>query len=114
MTGGRGAEAGGRVKEGAAFARHRIFVAAAEIEGGLRGRRAERLVERHEGVIAVDHHPRPVGPAERRKLVDPVEQAAAAEQHLADQDQVVLAASRRGEEALGEAVERLGRDLVER
>ena len=44
---------------------------------------------RHEGVVAVDHDPRPFGPAERSKLIDAVEDAPAAEQHLADEDQVV-------------------------
>ena len=107
------AEAGRRVEERAAFPRHRIFVAAAEVEGSCRRRPAERPLERHEGVIAVDHDPRSVGPAERGELLDPVNQAAAAEQHLADQDQVMLAALRGAEEALGEAVERLGGNALD-
>ena len=81
-----------------------------------RGRRRVRAaaspngpVERHEGVIAVDHDPRPVRPAEGGQLLDRLENPPAAEQHLADEDEVVPAASRSGEEAVGEAVERLGR-----
>ena len=92
-------EARRRVEEGAAFARHRIFVAAAEVEGGSRGGLAERPLERHEGVIAVDHDPRPVGPAERGQLLDPVEDAPASEQHLADEDEIVIAARAAAQEA---------------
>ena len=56
---------------------------------------AERPLERHERVVAVDHHPRALRPGERGKLVDRFEQAAAAEQDLADEDQVMLAATAR-------------------
>ena len=73
-------ESRGRVEKGAAFARHRIFVPAAEIEGACRSARAERPIERHECVVAVDDHPRAAGPAERREFVDPVHPAAASEQ----------------------------------
>jgi len=42
-------------------------------------------------VIAVDDDPRTVGPAERCNLVDAIEDASAAEQDLADEDEVVPA-----------------------
>ena len=58
-------------------------------------------------MIAVDHHPRTAGSAEGRQLLDPIEDAPAAEQHLADEDEVVRAGLRRVEETLGKTVERL-------
>ena len=58
-------EAGRRVHERATLAGHRIFVSAAEIERRLCRRGPERLLDRHERVIAVDHDPRSLGLAER-------------------------------------------------
>ena len=63
-------------------------------------------------MIAIDHHPRPVGASERRKLVDAVEHAPTAEHHLADEDEVVLAGWRPRETAR-ESVERLDRDALD-
>ena len=52
-------EAIGRMKEGATFARHRIFVAAADIECAASSIRSKRLRKSHESVIAIDNDPRP-------------------------------------------------------
>jgi hypothetical protein len=64
-------------------------------------------------VVAVDHHPRTLRSAERGQLVDAIEPPPASEQHLADHDEVVLAAARRLEEAIRQGVEGLGRDRLE-
>src|SRR5690348_9387203 len=65
-------------------------------------------------MIAVDDHPRPLGSGETRELLDAFENAPAPEQQLADKDEVVLAASRAIEEAVGETVERLRRNRFDR
>ena len=93
-----------------ALARHGIFIPARQEEGARCGGGREGRLDRHEAVIAVDHHPRPLGARQRGKLLDPVELATAPEQRLADQHHVMPAASRRGEEALGKILERLGGD----
>ena len=56
-------------------------------------------------MIAVDDDPRPTGLAERRKLFDAIEQAPAAEQHLADEDEVVRTGLCGFEEAFGKTIE---------
>src|SRR5205085_8017227 len=89
-------------------------VAAADIEGRLRGGRAEGLLDRHAGMVAVDDDPRAIRTAERRKLLCQVEAAAAVEQHLADEHEIVATAARRSEKAIGESVERLDGDTLER
>jgi hypothetical protein len=75
---------------------------------------AKRPVQRHERMIAVDHHPWPVGPAKPGERVDLVKHSSATEQQLANENQVVPALGRRVEESFGQAVERLGGDPVER
>src|SRR5205823_3876549 len=84
-------EAGWRVEEGAALARHRIFVAAAEVESGARRLFPERPFDGHEGMIAVDDDPRAVRATQPGQLLHQLEDPAAAEQHMADEDQVVPA-----------------------
>src|SRR3954452_16710931 len=99
--------------ESAAFARHRIFVPAAEIEGAPSRFGTERPVDCHEGVIAIDDNPGPVGPTERRQVVDAAANPAAPEHHVADKDQIVVAASRSFEEAIRESIEGLDRDAFD-
>ena len=82
------------MQERAAFARHCVFISSAEVESGARGIRSKRPLECHERVISVDDHPGSFWAAERSKFVDGVENASASEQHLADEDEVVVAASR--------------------
>ncbi len=65
-------------------------------------------------MIAVEDDPRPVRAPNRGERVDRCEHPAASEQHLADQDEIVIAARRGLEEPVGQALERFGRDLVER
>src|SRR5207248_4289326 len=106
-------KAGRSVEEGAAFAGHRIFVPAAEVEDRARRRFAEQLLQRHEGVIAVDYDPWTLRAAERRELVDTVESPPTAEQHLAHEDEVVTTRSRGTNEAFGEGVEGLRRNALD-
>ena len=100
------------MEEGAAFTRHRIFIAAAEIEGACGRAPGQRPIDRHERVIAVDHDPRPFRPGERRELLDAVEQAPASEQHVTDEDEVVVARAGSLEQPIPKILERLRRDLV--
>src|SRR3954468_4555662 len=65
-------------------------------------------------MVAVDHVQRPTGGAKRRKLLHCREDAATVEQHLADQDEVMLARAGRGQEALRKTVEGLGREMLDR
>src|SRR5215213_1686423 len=64
-------------------------------------------------MVAVDDDPRAAGPGQLGKLINAVEAPATAEQDLADEDEVMAAAPRRGEEAVGEIVERFGGDGLE-
>ena len=63
------AEARRAMHEAHAFAGHRIFIAAAEVEGRCGDRRIDRRLDRHEGVIAVDRRPtgRPAGRARQAR-----------------------------------------------
>ncbi len=75
------------VEEAHPFAGHRILVPAGEVEGPVRHRR--KVGRRgHEAVIAVDHHPRALGPGQRGQPVDPFEHPARIELYLAGEDQV--------------------------
>ena len=65
------AEARRAMHEPHALAGHRIFIAAAEVEGRCGDRRIDRRLDRHEGMIAVDHDPRAVGPGKRGELAQP-------------------------------------------
>src|SRR3982750_2527609 len=64
-------------------------------------------------MVTVDHHPRPFGPPERSETGNTTEDAPAAEQQLTYENQVMVAGAGCGEEAIGEAVERLGRDPLD-
>ena len=75
--------------EGTALSRHDIFIPATQEEGGLAKRPAERLLDPHEAVIAVDHHPRPVGPPDRGDARD-VDQRPRSEHQLRHEQQVVI------------------------
>ncbi|MNI50190.1 hypothetical protein D3C73_1048360 [compost metagenome] len=57
-------------------------------------------------MVAVDDHPGPGRVGQGRQIGDAVEQAAGAEEDLADEDQVVPARPRRCDEPLGEGLER--------
>src|SRR5436190_16875273 len=61
-------------------------------------------------MITIDHHPRAVGAGQCCKLLDAVENPAAAEHHLADEDEVVGARLRFSEKTVGKVIERLSRD----
>ena len=61
-------------------------------------------------MIAVDHHPRALRPGKRGQIVDAIEYPPAGEQCLADKDQVGVAATGGGKEALGKIAKRLGVD----
>ena len=93
--------------------RHGIFVAATEIEGlgGERGR--EGRLDRHESMIAVDHHPRSLGARKAGQRRQVGGHPPASEQDLADENQVVIAACRSREEARAEIVERLGGNALD-
>ena len=98
--------------EAGALARHRIFVAAGQIEGAI-GNGCDIGRQRHEAVIAVDHDQR----LRVRDRADDIAERSAGrrriEEHLADEDEIVAAAARRGREALGKARERLGGDPLD-
>jgi len=83
------------------LAGHGIFIAAAEDERRCGDLRGDRRLDGHETVIAVDDHPRPLGPGESGQLGNPVKHAAAVEQQLADEDQVELSRSGNVHEAGG-------------
>ena len=98
--------------EADAFARHRIFVAAGEIERAV-GIPRQSGRQRHEAVITVEHDQR-LRIAHRAG--DGVERSARTgriEKDLADEDEIVAAATRGGGEALGKACERLGGDALD-
>ena len=106
-------EAGRAMHEAHAFAGHRIFVAAAEVEGGLSGGFRERGRDGHERMIAVENDPRLFLPGERAEIFDPAENASASEQDMADEDEVVLTASGSLEKAVAERLERFGGDRID-
>ncbi len=85
----------------AAFACHRVFIAARGVEELVRDGGQVGL-DGHESVIAIDHHPRPVGTGEVGKFAQRGERRPGAEHHLADEDQIVVAGTRGGEKAGGE------------
>lgn len=93
------------MQETGALARHGVFIAPGDVEDPIRHR---RQIGRHghEAVIAVQRDPRPLGARQRGEGLDPVEQAAGAEEDLTDQDPVVPARLRRLDEAVGKGVER--------
>src|SRR5690606_39245872 len=68
----------------------------------------KRIFERHEGVVAVDRDPRPGRLGDGCKRLALFENSAAAEQDMADQDEVVGAGAGGVEEPAGKIVERLG------
>ena len=82
-------KAGGRVQEGATFTCHRIFVPASEVEGAIAAL-PKRAIKSHEGMVSIDHDPWTPRSAESGKWHRLIEQATAAEQNLADEDQVMF------------------------
>jgi hypothetical protein len=91
-------EAGRRVHEGRALAGHGVLVAPGQVEGRV-GRGPELHRRGHEGMVAVDGRPRPLGATKGGHLRQAFEGASGLEEDLAEEDQVEVAAGRALEEA---------------
>ena len=105
-------KAGRAMHEADALPRHRIFVAAGEIERAA-GNRSQTGRQRHEAVIAVEHDQCVAVTHRAGDIVERAARCGRIEEDLADIDEIVAATTRGGCEALGKARERLSRDPLD-
>ena len=80
------------MQETGPFPRHGIFITAREVKHPIGDWRQIGL-DRHEAVIAVDHHPGPLGTGQRRQLVQRGDDSAGIEQDLAGKYQIEFSRS---------------------